>query len=214
MSHVSLHKDFQYTVHAHPSLRQNIIHRYICFVSLSLSFILFSWNDSRKQKQTSSCWGLIDLLIHFHVLDLVKFVETAVRTEHSRAPNRPIYLLGDSFGACLALAVAARNPDIDLALILANPGSSYIRSLSEKETGNWGFVCCSPICSYIFWEISASNTNYVAVVSSYARAAQFRLALCSNFTHRLAAFSVLVLSCLFMFLFGQWIDQTGYVFVD
>lgn len=66
----------------------------------------------------------------------MKFVETAVRTEHSRAPNRPIYLLGDSFGACLALAVAARNPDIDLALILANPGTCYIRSLSEKETGN------------------------------------------------------------------------------
>lgn len=56
----------------------------------------------------------------------MKFVETAVKTEHMRVPNRPIYLLGESFGGCLALAVAARNPNIDLALILANSGSSYI----------------------------------------------------------------------------------------
>lgn len=56
----------------------------------------------------------------------MKFVESTVRTEHSSAPKRPIYLVGESFGSCLALAVAARNPNIDLALILANPGSSYI----------------------------------------------------------------------------------------
>lgn len=59
----------------------------------------------------------------FHLSDLVKFVESAVRIEYSRAPNRPIYLVGESFGACLALAVAARNPNIDLMLILSNPGN-------------------------------------------------------------------------------------------
>ncbi|XP_047955609.1 phytyl ester synthase 2, chloroplastic-like isoform X1 [Salvia hispanica] len=64
--------------------------------------------------------------------DLVKFVESAVKTEHSRAPNRPIYLVGESFGACLALAVAARNPDIDLVLILANPATSYGKSVSQS----------------------------------------------------------------------------------
>ncbi|XP_055803121.1 phytyl ester synthase 2, chloroplastic-like isoform X2 [Solanum dulcamara] len=54
--------------------------------------------------------------------DLVYLVEATVRSEHHHAPRRPIYLLGESFGGCLALAVAARNPHIDLALILANPG--------------------------------------------------------------------------------------------
>lgn len=54
--------------------------------------------------------------------DLVKFVEKSVRFEHAASPNKPIYLVGDSFGGCLALAVAARNPTIDLVLILANPG--------------------------------------------------------------------------------------------
>ena len=53
---------------------------------------------------------------------LVKFVEKTVRLEHALSPNKPIYLVGDSFGGCLALAVAARNPQIDLVLILANPG--------------------------------------------------------------------------------------------
>ncbi|KAF9681673.1 hypothetical protein SADUNF_Sadunf05G0026400 [Salix dunnii] len=59
---------------------------------------------------------------------LVKFVEKTVRLEHALSPNKPIYLVGDSFGGCLALAVAARNPQIDLVLILANPATSFNRS--------------------------------------------------------------------------------------
>ncbi|KAM7267133.1 hypothetical protein ACFE04_009299 [Oxalis oulophora] len=57
--------------------------------------------------------------------DLVKLVETTVRSENRRAPNRPIYLVGDSIGGCIALEVAARNSDIDLVLILANPATSF-----------------------------------------------------------------------------------------
>lgn len=53
---------------------------------------------------------------------LVKLVDEAVKLEYALCPNKPIYLVGDSFGGCLALAVAARNPTVDLVLILANPG--------------------------------------------------------------------------------------------
>ncbi|KAK9272119.1 hypothetical protein L1049_002489 [Liquidambar formosana] len=60
--------------------------------------------------------------------DLVKLVERTVRSENYRSPNRPIYLVGESLGGCLALAVAARNPDIDLVLILANPATSFSKS--------------------------------------------------------------------------------------
>ncbi|TYG80992.1 hypothetical protein ES288_D02G261600v1 [Gossypium darwinii] len=60
--------------------------------------------------------------------ELVKLVEEAIRLEHASRPNTPIYLVGDSFGGCLALAVAARNPTIDLVLILANPATSFGRS--------------------------------------------------------------------------------------
>ncbi|XP_010241345.1 PREDICTED: acyltransferase-like protein At1g54570, chloroplastic [Nelumbo nucifera] len=59
---------------------------------------------------------------------LVKFVEDAVKLEHALAPNKPIYLVGDSFGGCLALSVAARNPSIDLVLVLANPATSFGKS--------------------------------------------------------------------------------------
>ncbi|GLU18711.1 hypothetical protein SLE2022_349950 [Rubroshorea leprosula] len=52
---------------------------------------------------------------------LVQLVESTVRSEYSRSPNRPIYLVGESLGGCLALAVSNRNPDIDLLLILSNP---------------------------------------------------------------------------------------------
>lgn len=59
---------------------------------------------------------------------LVKLVEETVRSEHASNPNKPIYLVGDSFGGCLALAVAARNPSVDLILILVNPATSFGRS--------------------------------------------------------------------------------------
>ncbi|XVF57310.1 hypothetical protein PTKIN_Ptkin06aG0195000 [Pterospermum kingtungense] len=59
---------------------------------------------------------------------LVKLVEETIRLEHASRPNSPIYLVGDSFGGCLALAVAARNPNIDFVLILANPATSFGRS--------------------------------------------------------------------------------------
>ncbi|KAI4988909.1 hypothetical protein ZWY2020_036226 [Hordeum vulgare] len=59
---------------------------------------------------------------------LVEHVERTVKTESSRAPDRPIYLVGESVGACIALAVAARNRDTDLVLVLVNPGTSFHRS--------------------------------------------------------------------------------------
>ncbi|KAK6233042.1 hypothetical protein SCA6_003115 [Theobroma cacao] len=59
---------------------------------------------------------------------LVKVVEETLRLEHASRPNSPIYLVGDSFGGCLALAVAARNPTIDLVVILVNPATSFGRS--------------------------------------------------------------------------------------
>ncbi|CAI9784536.1 unnamed protein product [Fraxinus pennsylvanica] len=58
----------------------------------------------------------------------VEWVEETLRSEHSSAPKRPIYLVGDSIGGCLALAVAARNPNIDLVVVLANPATSFGRS--------------------------------------------------------------------------------------
>ncbi|KAE9449018.1 hypothetical protein C3L33_19089, partial [Rhododendron williamsianum] len=60
--------------------------------------------------------------------ELVKLIERTVRSENHRSPSRPIYLVGESLGGCLALAVAARNPDIDLMLILANPATCFSKS--------------------------------------------------------------------------------------
>ncbi|KAF5453905.1 hypothetical protein F2P56_023617 [Juglans regia] len=59
---------------------------------------------------------------------LVKYVGETVKQEHASSPNKPIYLVGDSLGGCLALAVASRNPTIDLVIILANPATSFGRS--------------------------------------------------------------------------------------
>ncbi|XP_073031705.1 phytyl ester synthase 1, chloroplastic-like [Primulina eburnea] len=59
---------------------------------------------------------------------LVKFVENVIMEEHMKNTKRPIYLVGESFGGCLALSVAAHNPMIDLVLILVNPATSFNRS--------------------------------------------------------------------------------------
>ncbi|CAN6469283.1 unnamed protein product [Victoria cruziana] len=59
---------------------------------------------------------------------LVKFVEEMVQSEHKLFPNKPIYIVGDSLGGCLALAVASRNPTVDLVLILSNPATSFPKS--------------------------------------------------------------------------------------
>ncbi|KAL9233256.1 hypothetical protein vseg_008277 [Gypsophila vaccaria] len=59
---------------------------------------------------------------------LVELVEKTVREEHASSPNKPIYLVGDSFGGSLALAVAAHCPTVDLVVILANPATSVSRS--------------------------------------------------------------------------------------
>ncbi|CAM0952330.1 unnamed protein product [Alopecurus aequalis] len=66
---------------------------------------------------------------------LVEYVERTVKSERSRAPDRPVYLVGESIGACIALAVAARNRDIDLVLILVNPGTSFHKSQLQSLSG-------------------------------------------------------------------------------
>ncbi|KAI3464039.1 hypothetical protein Pfo_020702 [Paulownia fortunei] len=64
--------------------------------------------------------------------ELVMLVESTVRSEHEQAAQRPTYLVGESLGASLALVVAAQNPDIDLVLILANPATSFSKSLLQN----------------------------------------------------------------------------------
>ncbi|KAL5701399.1 hypothetical protein ACHQM5_026741 [Ranunculus cassubicifolius] len=60
--------------------------------------------------------------------ELVTMVENTVKLEHDVHPDKPIYLVGDSFGGCLALAIAARNPSIDMILVLVNPATSIEES--------------------------------------------------------------------------------------
>lgn len=44
-------------------------------------------------------------------------------------PERPVYLLGESFGGILALAVAANRPDLVDRVVLVNPATSYQQSI-------------------------------------------------------------------------------------
>ncbi|XP_042387766.1 acyltransferase-like protein At3g26840, chloroplastic isoform X1 [Zingiber officinale] len=72
--------------------------------------------------------------LHIPVMDrttfagLVELVERTIKSEESYIKGKPIYLVGESIGACVALAVAARNQNVDLILILANPATSFSKS--------------------------------------------------------------------------------------
>ncbi|CAI5500740.1 unnamed protein product [Closterium sp. Naga37s-1] len=59
---------------------------------------------------------------------LVDLVEEEVVREHKLNPSRALFLLGESFGALLALAVSARNPKLPITLVLVNPATSFPRS--------------------------------------------------------------------------------------
>ncbi|KAK4282206.1 hypothetical protein QN277_013611 [Acacia crassicarpa] len=92
-------------------------------------------SSHRKLGRLFDIWCLhIPVMDRTPFTELVKIVEETVRSENLRSPKRPIYLVGDSIGACLAMAVAARNPDIDLVLILANPATSFGRSQLQLLT--------------------------------------------------------------------------------
>lgn len=60
---------------------------------------------------------------------LVEIVEQFLEAEvKDFPPERPVYLLGESFGGILAIAVAAARPEVN-RVILVNPATSYERSL-------------------------------------------------------------------------------------
>lgn len=50
-----------------------------------------------------------------------------IKREQQRAPRRPTYLCGESFGGCLALKLATQFPRLCDQLILVNPASSASR---------------------------------------------------------------------------------------
>eukprot|EP00258_Populus_trichocarpa_P026440 XP_024442459.1 acyltransferase-like protein At3g26840, chloroplastic [Populus trichocarpa] len=107
-------------------------------------FIRFLWIIQMK-KNIEIITGLLRILLIFDIwclhipvkdrtsfIGLVKLVERTVRSENHRSPSKPIYLVGESLGACLALAVAARNPDIDLVLVLVNPATCFEKSQLQR----------------------------------------------------------------------------------
>ncbi|KAG6544924.1 hypothetical protein Mapa_013616 [Marchantia paleacea] len=55
---------------------------------------------------------------------LVEFVEKVVKEESAKRPG-PIYLLGESFGGSMSITIAARNPKLDIVLVLVNPATSF-----------------------------------------------------------------------------------------
>ncbi|XP_020088707.1 acyltransferase-like protein At3g26840, chloroplastic isoform X1 [Ananas comosus] len=98
--------------------------------------------------------------------DLIEYVERTVKSEKLKSPEKPIYLVGESIGACLALAVAARNPEIDLILILANPATSFPNSQLQSLSAFLDAVP-EPLHVTIPYFFSLLGGNSMRMTSSY-----------------------------------------------
>lgn len=90
---------------------------------------------------------------------LLTFVEGTLKCEFRRAPSRPIYLVGESLGGCLGLALAANNPDIDLVLVLVNPATCFSKSplrpwFSLMEILTEDFYSIIPFTQEALWTLA------------------------------------------------------------
>jgi pimeloyl-ACP methyl ester carboxylesterase len=92
--------------------------------------------------------------VHPIAAGLLEQVEAVIQEEQSFQPNRTIYLMGQAYGALLALLLAARNPDLDLVLVLVDPGgeisfplphfttiSQFPSKLNYVSFCTWGVFC-------------------------------------------------------------------------
>ncbi|KAL1551248.1 phytyl ester synthase 2, chloroplastic-like isoform X2 [Salvia divinorum] len=89
------------------------------------------------------------MLVQNTVVDLVMQDQSA---------KRPIYLVGESLGASLALLVAAHNPDIDFVLILANPATNFSKCLVQSVL---------PLSNMIHNQLNAGLLNLMSSIPGF-----------------------------------------------
>ena len=71
---------------------------------------------------------------------LTETVVALIEAELQQAPDRLVYLCGESFGGCLAMKVALAAPQLFDRLILVNPASSFRRKpliMWGSQTTRW-----------------------------------------------------------------------------
>lgn len=98
-------------------------------------------------RQKTSPWDTIGLIEGFDIRclsipvddrsnwdEMVNQTVSFLQRELERGQKRPIYLCGESFGACLAMQVAMRAPELIDRVILVNPASS----MRHQPLIQWG----------------------------------------------------------------------------
>ena len=129
-------------------------------------------------------------------MGLLEMVESEVVAEARRRPSSPVYLVGEAFGGALALSVAARNPELDLILVLVNPATSFAESQLQSLV---------PLLSNLPWDhvfgaLSLLNiilgTSLIIAHATRFEASLFCIASVSRLTSRILDFSVFTCSYL------------------
>lgn len=115
-------------------------------------------------------------------MGLLEMVESAVVAEARRRPWCPVYLVGEAFGGALALSVAARNPELDLILVLVNPATSFPDSQLQNllpllSNFPWDQVFGAPSLLNLILGTSLiiSNTTHALELSLFCLASVSRL---------------------------------------
>ncbi|XP_047971452.1 phytyl ester synthase 1, chloroplastic-like [Salvia hispanica] len=120
--------------------------------------------------------------------DLVEFVGAAVEEERASSANMPVYLVGDSFGGCLALSVAAAKPAVDIVLILVNPATSFERSQLQPLLPFMD-VLPAKLLPYLLGATCGDPMKMAAVINATESSPSKQL---ERFVHELSALPVAV----------------------
>lgn len=84
--------------------------------------------------------------------------------ELDRAPQRSVYLCGESFGGCLALKVALRAPHLFHRIILINPASSF----NSRPWLAWGSRLAQWLPQFLYHYSSAALLPFLAALERIA----------------------------------------------
>ncbi|MGB7443131.1 MAG: alpha/beta fold hydrolase [Coleofasciculaceae cyanobacterium] len=96
--------------------------------------------------------------------ELSEIVLTLIRKELEKHPSRPVYLSGESFGGCLAIKVALREPELFERIILSNPATCF----KQRPWLQWGSPLFRWLPDHVY---QASTLAFLPFLSALGRTA-------------------------------------------
>lgn len=96
--------------------------------------------------------------------ELSEIVLNLIKKELEKRPSRLVYLSGESFGACLAIKVAIKTPELFERIILSNPATCF----NQRPWLQWGSPLFRWLPDHVY---QASTLAFLPFLSALGRTA-------------------------------------------